>query len=62
GSEKPGDAISERFLYPVAHRLVAKCDAVLRLPGAFSEADRDVEIAREHGLEVYFSLADVPQG
>lgn len=42
GSEKPGDAISERFLYPVAHRLVAKCDAVLRLPGASSGADRDV--------------------
>ncbi|EOI5795401.1 NUDIX hydrolase [Cronobacter malonaticus] len=62
GSEKPGDAISERFLYPVAHRLVAKCGAVLRLPGASSGADRDVEIAREHGLEVYFSLADVPQG
>ncbi|CCK15890.1 FIG00554475: hypothetical protein [Cronobacter universalis NCTC 9529] len=45
----------------MAHRLVAKCDAVLRLPGASSGADRDVEIAREHGLEVYFSLADVPQ-
>ncbi|EGT5662081.1 NUDIX hydrolase [Cronobacter dublinensis subsp. dublinensis] len=61
GSGKPGDAISERFLYPVAHRLVAKCDAVLRLPGASGGADRDVEIAREHGLTIYFSLEDVPQ-
>ncbi|ALB61833.1 FIG00554475: hypothetical protein [Cronobacter condimenti 1330] len=61
GSEKPGDAISEQFLYPVAHRLVTKCDAVLRLAGLSTGADRDVEIAREHGLKVYFSLEDVPQ-
>jgi hypothetical protein len=40
---------------------VAKCDAVLRLPGASGGADRDVEIAREHGLTIYFSLEDVPQ-
>jgi hypothetical protein len=33
GSQKLGDAISEQYLYPVASRLLQRCDAVLRIPG-----------------------------
>src|SRR5215207_1441106 len=54
GSKKPGDAVYEEILYPVAHRLLEKCDAVLRLDGASAGADQDVRIARERGLKVYF--------
>jgi hypothetical protein len=60
GSQKLGDAISEQFLYPVASRLLQRCDAVLRIPGSSKGADQDVRIARERGLQVYISLEDVP--
>src|ERR1700743_1057086 len=34
GSKRPGDAIYDEILYPIANRLLARCGAVLRLPGA----------------------------
>ncbi|HVW61365.1 MAG TPA: hypothetical protein VHC48_15045 [Puia sp.] len=61
GSAKPGDAAWEEIQYPVAHRLLEKCDAVLRLEGASKGADEDVRVARERGLKVYFRLEDVPE-
>jgi len=60
GSKRPGDAAYEEISYPVAHRLLSRCDAVLRLPGESKGADADVRIARERGLPVYTALADVP--
>jgi hypothetical protein len=60
GSTRPGDEAYEEILYPVAQRLLMKCDAVLRLPGASKGADEDVRIARERGLKVYYRLEDVP--
>jgi hypothetical protein len=62
GSTKPGDAAYEEILYPVAHRLLLKCDAVLRLEGASKGADEDVRIARERGLKVYYDIDEVPAG
>ena len=59
GSKVPGDAPYKEIAYPVAHRLLEKCDAVLRLPGASTGADEDVRIARERGLAVYYSLEEV---
>jgi len=61
GSTGVGDAISEQYLYPVAGRLLERCDAVLRIEGESKGADEDVRIARERGLAVYFKLQDVPQ-
>lgn len=46
-------------MYPIAHRLLMKCDAVLRLEGASQGADDDVRVAKELGLPVYYRLADV---
>jgi hypothetical protein len=60
GSVQPGDAAWEEIQYPVAHRLLQKCDAVLRLKGASKGADEDVRIALERGLSVYYDIADVP--
>jgi hypothetical protein len=60
GSKKPGDEAYEEILYPVAKRLLTKCDAVLRLEGASKGADEDVRIALERGLPVYYRLEDVP--
>ncbi len=47
-------------MYETAARLLQHCDAVLRLPGDSAGADEDVRIARERGLPVWFSLAEVP--
>ncbi len=60
GSMKPGDEAWEEIQYPVAHRLLEKCDAVLRIEGASKGADEDVRIAKERGLPVYFHIEDVP--
>jgi hypothetical protein len=54
------DDLSEQVMYPTAQRLLAHCDAVLRLPGASTGADQDVAIARERGIPVYFRVEDVP--
>lgn len=59
GSQKPGDAVYNEIAYPVAERLLTKCDAVLRLDGASSGADQDVRIAKERGLKIFYRLEDV---
>jgi hypothetical protein len=60
GCERPGDAIYNEILYPIANRLIARCDAVLRLEGKSQGADEDVRLARERGLPVYYALREVP--
>jgi hypothetical protein len=60
GSTKPGDTAWEEVQYPVAHRLLEKCDAVLRIVGTSKGADEDVRIARERGLKIYYSLEEIP--
>ncbi len=60
GSKQPGDAVYDEILYPIANRLIKRCDAVLRLPGASKGADEDVRLAREIGLSVFTTLAEVP--
>jgi hypothetical protein len=60
GSRSLGDAISEQFLYPVADRLLQRCDAVLRIEGESKGADEDVRLASERGLPVYFRVEDIP--
>jgi hypothetical protein len=60
GSARPGDPAYEEICYPIAHRLIERCDAVLRLPGNSKGADEDVRQARERGLPVYTRLEDIP--
>ncbi len=60
GSTQVGDAVSEAFLYPVAHRLIAQCQAVYRIEGASVGADNDVRLANEWGLTVYRHLEEIP--
>ena len=60
GSAHIGDEISERFLYPVAHRLIACCDAILRMPGASQGADNDVRLGQSLGLTIFTSPESLP--
>jgi len=60
GSRQIGDAPFEEIFHPIADRLLARCDAVLRMGGASKGADLMVETARQHGLAVYHDLREVP--
>ncbi len=60
GSKKLGDEVWDEIQYPVAHRLLEKCDAVLRIPGESKGADQDVAIAEKRGLKVYYDLDEIP--
>ena len=60
GGKEPGDAVFRQYQYPVAHRLIERCDAVLRIPGESRGADMDVARARERGLLVCFDVSELP--
>jgi hypothetical protein len=48
------------YQYPVAHRLLEKCDAILRIPGESRGADLEMEKARQMGKIIFSDLAQVP--
>jgi rfaE bifunctional protein nucleotidyltransferase chain/domain len=60
GSQRMGDAIWDDLFHPIGRLLAAHCDAVLRIGGPSRGADEMVDIARQHGHQVYFALDDVP--
>jgi hypothetical protein len=49
-----------QYQYPVAHRLLEKCDAVLRIPGESRGADLEMEKAKELGKLIFLSLEEIP--
>ena len=44
----------------MAHRLLEKCDAILRIPGESRGADIEMEKARQMGKIVFTDLDQVP--
>lgn len=60
GSRAIGDAVFNEIFHPVARRLVPKCDACLRIGGPSTGADEMVDLARQNGKAVYFSLEEIP--
>lgn len=60
GSKQVGDAVYEELFHTHCERLLSHCDAVLRIAGASSGADRMVAVARGLGLPIYCSLDEVP--
>jgi hypothetical protein len=60
GSQAIGDAVFNEVFHPLARRLVARCDACLRIGGASQGADEMVALAQAHGAAIYHRLADVP--
>jgi nudix-type nucleoside diphosphatase (YffH/AdpP family) len=60
GSTRVGDAAFDAMFHPHAQRLLARCDAVLRIGGASDGADLMVATASKLGKRIYHSLADIP--
>lgn len=60
GSRLVADAPFNEIFHPISERLVARCDAVLRVGGASAGADEMVRLAQAQGLKTYFRLEDVP--
>ena len=59
GSRKVGDEAFTEIFHPIAERLLAHCDAVLRVGGASQGADLMVTLARQRGLNVYHQLREI---
>lgn len=60
GGGTPGSTTYDAVMHPTAHRLLSKCDGVLRLPGESAGADNDVRLAQAHGIPVWFDLSEIP--
>lgn len=60
GSRHVGDAVFDGIFHPISRRLVARCDAVLRIGGASAGADEMVALARDAGKAVFVRIDDVP--
>jgi hypothetical protein len=60
GSREVGDAAFQDIFHPIARRLLAHCDAVLRVGGASAGADEMVAIARADGKLVVSSIDELP--
>ena len=61
GSQKIGDEAFNEVFQPIAVRLLAKCDAVLRVGGPSVGADEMVRVGQSIGLKIYNSLQEVPR-
>jgi hypothetical protein len=60
GSKRIGDAAFDEIFHPVSRRLVAKCDACLRIGGPSKGADEMAALARSLQKPVYLRYEDVP--
>jgi hypothetical protein len=54
------ESADEAIFHPVAERVLARCDACLRIGGASEGADRMVAEARRLGKRVFMDVGDVP--
>lgn len=60
GSTQAGDSVHDAIFHPHCERLLARCDAVLRIGGPSQGADRMATAAQQLGLLVYRDLDEVP--
>ena len=59
GSKAVGDAVFDEIFHPISRRLIARCDACLRIGGPSKGADEMVALARAQGKPVFFRVEDV---
>jgi hypothetical protein len=47
------------FWYEYDLRILERCDAILRVPGESIGADREVQVARESGIPIFYSVKEI---
>jgi hypothetical protein len=60
GSGAVGDPVFDEIFHPISARLLARCDAVVRIGGPSAGADEMVAQARAGGKAVFAGLPAVP--
>jgi hypothetical protein len=60
GGESHSSEQFAEYQYPVAHRLLEKCDAVLRIPGESRGADIEMGKAKEMGKIIFNNFDEIP--
>jgi hypothetical protein len=60
GSTEIGDEVFTEIFHPVSERVLARCDACLRIGGSSQGADRMVQVAESMGKTVFRDIASVP--
>lgn len=60
GSQQVGDEPFNEIFHPIAERLLARCDAVLRIGGPSQGADMMVRLAEEMGHDIFYKLEEIP--
>lgn len=58
--ESAGEQAFDELMMPVSLALADRCDAVVRIGGPSSGADREVERIRARGGRVFTSVEDIP--
>lgn len=48
------------FWYKYDLAWLAKCDALLRLPGESHGADEEIRFAKDHNIKVYYDIVKIP--
>jgi hypothetical protein len=56
------DETFHQIVHPLSERLLARCDAILRVGGPSASGDAMVALARARGLRVFFSLKEALDG
>ena len=51
----------EELMMPISLAIADRCDAVLRIGDASTGADQEVDIFKEKGLPIYYSMDEVPE-
>src|SRR5262245_48614046 len=59
GSTAIGDDVFTEIFHPLAERVLARCDACLRIGGPSDGADRMVEVAQGLGKTVFYDVAEI---
>jgi hypothetical protein len=59
GSKETGDAVFSEIFHPIARRLIARVDGVLRIGGPSRGADEMVTLARAAGKRIYSAISEI---
>jgi hypothetical protein len=62
GMDRAGEDTFHQIVNPLGERLLARCDAVLRVGGPSVAGDAMVAIARARGLRVFFTTSEALDG